>query len=39
MQLRPTAYIEQFLNKIRLMMSDPDRDDFEAFKKIFHAFE
>ena len=39
MMLRPSAYIEQFLDNIRKMMSDPDRDDFEAFKKIFHAFD
>ena len=39
MQLRPTAYIEQFLDKIRVMMSDPDRDESEALKTIVQAFE
>ena len=37
--MRPQAYIGQFLNNIRSMMSDPDRRDSEAFKTLIEAFD
>lgn len=37
--LRPQAYIGQFLDNIRKMMSDPNRNDSEAFKKLIMAFD
>lgn len=39
MMLRPASYIGMFLNNIREMVSDEDRDDQEAFKTIIMAFE
>ena len=37
--LRPLAYITQFLDNIRAMMADPNRDDSKAFKTIIEAFD
>ena len=37
--LRPQAYIGQFLDNIRKMMSDPGRKDSEAFKTLVEAFD
>ena len=37
--LRPAAYIGQFLENIRAMMANPDRDDEEAFKTLIEAFD
>jgi hypothetical protein len=37
--LRPSAYIGQFLDNIRQMMADPNRDDFKAFKTLIEAFD
>ena len=37
--LRPSTYIGQFLDNIREMMSDPERDDSEAFKTIIESFD
>lgn len=37
--LRPQAYIGQFINNIREMMSDPNRKDSEAFKNLIEAFD
>ena len=37
--LRPLAYITQFLDNIREMMADPNRDDSKAFKTIIEAFD
>ena len=32
--LRPASYIGQFLDNIRSMMSNPDRNDAKAFKTL-----
>ena len=37
--LRPSAYIGQFLDNIRQMMSDPNRDDSKAFRTLIEAFD
>ena len=37
--LRPQAYIGQFIDNIRKMMSDPNRDDSQAFKMLVEAFD
>ena len=37
--LMPASYIGQFLDNIRAMMSDPERDDEEAFKTLIEAFD
>ena len=37
--LRPSAYIGQFLDNIRKMMADPNRDDSKAFKTLIEAFD
>lgn len=37
--LRPAAYIGQFLDNIRNLMNDPERDDLEAFKTLIEAFD
>ena len=37
--LRPLPYITQFLDNIREMMADPNRNDSEAFKTIIEAFD
>lgn len=37
--LRPVSYIGQFLDNIRAMMSDPERDDSKAFKTLIEAFD
>ena len=37
--LRPQAYIGQFINNIRDMVSDPNRKDSEAFKTLIEAFD
>ena len=37
--LRPSAYIGQFLDNIRNMMADENRDDSKAFKTIIEAFD
>lgn len=37
--LRPAPYISQFLDNIRAMMADPNREDSKAFKTIIEAFD
>ena len=37
--MRPSAYIGQFLDNIRQMMGDPNRDDSKAFKTLIEAFD
>jgi len=37
--LRPASYIGKFLDNIRKMMSDPNRDDSKAFKTLIKAFD
>ena len=37
--MRPSAYIGQFLDNIRELVSDPDRKDLDAFKTIISAFD
>ena len=39
MMLRPASYIGQFIDNIRKMMADPDRDNQKAFKTIIEAFD
>lgn len=36
---RPTAYIGQFLDNIRKLMSDENRDDIKSLKTIIEAFD
>ena len=37
--LRPQQYIGQFIDNIRKLVSDPNRDDFKALKTIIEAFD
>ena len=37
--LRPASYIGQFLDNIRAMMSNPNRNDAKAFKTLIEAFD
>lgn len=39
MMLRPASYIGQFIDNIRKMMADPDRDNHKSFRTIIEAFD
>ena len=37
--MRPASFIGQFLDKLKKMVSDPDRDDQKVFRTMIEAFE